>query len=210
MSPTYFGYTYKEGRHGDAISLESTDAVVAFLKAHLYEEEVCITDAGDNLIFRARDGVDLYSRLDEMGIDLPAIYRGIRGEIVAEAEEEEEEEGEREPWEEAYDSIGLSPAETQMRQMAKAGAKAARTVADVARLVEGTYFDAFFETEDRTRAWGYFDPTDYSAVVMKESADEGGQGYCGRQVFLKPQARVRHTGSGEDVHAFILLDPPED
>ena len=205
MPPAYSGYVYKEGRHGDSVRPEDADAVVAFLKAHLYDEEVVITDGGDNMLFHASDGIDLYSGLDELGIDLQANYQEIRREIAAEATAGE---GEREPWKELYDSVGLSAEEIRMRQSVKRTVKAARTVADVARLLENTYFDVFFETEDGTGAWGYFDPKGYSALVMKRGAHGGWRQDGRRFVTLQPETRVRHKSSGEDTHLFILLDPP--
>ena len=191
----WLGYIYVKGHYDYPERLEAVDNVVAFLKNHMYDEEIRITDTGDNLFFHARDGVDLYSALHEIGISLPQIYQEIRQDTVAEAGEEGRE---HEEWEGLYDSIGLSPEEIGMRQSAKAAAKAARTVADVASLLRGTYFDAFFETADGRRRWGYFDAKDYS--VREESTD--------KRVVLDREARVEHTGSGEDVHGFVILDPP--
>jgi len=203
---SWLAYVYVDGRYEEAVRLEDADAVVTFLKAHLYDEEVVITDSGDNMLFHARDGVDLYSGLDELGIELRAIFQEIRREIVAEATQGE---GERDPWQDLYESIGLSPDQIHMRQMAKRAVKAARTVADVARLLKGTYFHAFFETEDGTREWGYFNPKSYSALVMKRSAHGGWRQGGRRFATLKPEARERHKLSSEDIHRFILLDPPE-
>ena len=75
-------------------------------------------------------------------------------------------------------------------------------VVDVVELLAGTYFDASFATEDGSRSWGYFDPGDLS--VVEHLADGG----TGERVRLSPHARVRHQGSGEDIHSFVLLDPP--
>ncbi len=192
----WLGYIYVKGRYGSPKRLEGVDSVVAFLKNHMYDEEIRITDTGDDLLFHARQGVDLFSALHEIGISLPQIYQEIRQDTVAEAGEEGRE---REDWEDLYDSIGLSPDEIGMRQSAKAAAKAARTVADVAKLLRGTYFDAFFETSDGSRSWGYFDAKDYS--VREDPTD--------KRVVLNPETRVRHIGSGEDVHVFVIRDPPE-
>jgi hypothetical protein len=201
------GYVYSGDTHGEPQHLENQDELTDFLKAHLYEEEVVITDAGDNLLFRAVDGVDLYSELDELGIDLPALYREVRQELVA---GEAQGGAERQPWEEYYDSIGLSPSEIHMRQRAKRLCKAAQTVEDVARLLEGTYFDAYFYSEDRQRAWGYFNPEDYSIDVLEGSQEEGwGERQDPLTVTLDRNARVKYVSSGEDVHGFTLLDPPE-
>lgn len=186
------------------MALQGAEAVAAFVKEHLYAEELRITDTADELIFHAVDGIDLFSRLDELGIDLPALYDAIRREAVA--AESAPEQREREDWEALYDSIGLTPAEVSMRQAAKRAARAARTVADVVSLLEGTYFDADFQSEDGSQRWDCFDPRSYSALVRSRE----GKRDRPREVRLNPQARVRHLGSGEDVHLFVLLDPPED
>lgn len=97
-----------------------------------------------------------------------------------------------------------------MRQRVKQACKSARSVADVARLLKGTYFNARFYSEDRSRVWGYFDLDEYSVIVLNES-DVGVPGEeQEKPAFLNPQARVRHISSGEDIHTFVLLDPPED
>lgn len=203
------GYVSRAGRFGRAARLRSPEEIVAFLREHLYAEEVRITDAGDRLLFRAVDGTDLYSCLDELGIDLPGVYAEMRRAWLAEAvvAAPEEESAPREPWETLYDSIGLSSGEVGMRQQAKRACRAAQTVADVIELLEGTYFDAHFETEDGSRAWAYFDPAECSARVLRRVGDDAWQ-EGDRRVRLDPAARVRHKGSGEDVHLFLLLDPP--
>ena len=219
MSTPLRGYVSREGRFGRAVRLHTAQEVTDFLREHLYEEEVRMVDAGDSLVFHARDGIDLYSRLAELGISLPALYDATRRTWVAEAErarsgdlrpthEDEGEPVEREPWEPLYDSIGLSSGEVWMRQQAKRACREARTVADVVELLEGTYFDAHFETEDGRRAWGYFDASECSAEVLRPVGEDAWQGE-GRRVRLDPAARVRHKGSGEDVHLFVLLDAPE-
>ncbi len=215
----YRGYVSQRGHFGRAVRLKSPEEVAAFLREHLYAEEVRIVDAGDNLLFHARDGIDLYSRLAELGIDLPALYDETRRTWVAEAErarsgdlrpthEGEGEPAAREPWEALYDSIGLSSGEVWMRQRVKRTCREARTVADVIELLEGTYFDAHFETEDGRRAWAYFDASDCSVEVLRPVGEDAWQG-ADRRVRLDRAARVRHKGSGEDVHLFVLLDPPE-
>ena len=193
------GYFTRQGEQVGPTALEDRADVLRFLEAHLFEDEVILTDPDDRLVLRAVDGVDLSSRLDEVGIDLPALYRRLRQAAVSAASDAEEE---REPWEELYDAIGLSPGEVAMRQRAKRAARAARTVADVVELLAGTYFDATFATEDGSRSWGYFDPADLS--VVEQLAD----GDTRERVRLSPEARVRHQDSGEDVHRFVLLDPP--
>lgn len=193
------GYVTIAGERRQSIGLQDRQKVITFLAAHRFDGEVALTDAEDRLIFRAVDGVDLNSRLDEFGIDLPALYRKLRR-VAIEAEIEPADQ--REPPEDHYDS-GLSPAEIRMRQKAKRLAKAARTVADVVELLAGTYFAARFENEDRTRSWGSFHPDDLSVIeVIPESAESD-------RIRLSPEARVRHDGSGEDVHGFVLLDPPD-
>ena len=207
MTDIFLGYVYSGDTHGEPQRLENQDELTNFLQAHLYEDEVVITDAGDNLLFRAVEGVDLYSELDELGIDLPTLYREVRQKLLVDAAKQG---AEREPWEEYYDSIGLSPGEIQMRQRVKRACKAAQTVEDVARLLEGTYFDAYFYSEDRQRAWGYFNPDDYSIDVLEGSEEEGwGEGQDPLIVTLDRNARVKYVSSGEDVHGFTLLDPPE-
>lgn len=193
------GYFTRQGEQVGPVALDGRAAVLDFLEAHLFDGEVVLTDPDDRPVFRALDGVDLDSRLDELGIDLPALYRRLRRAAVSEASDAEEE---REPWEDFYDGIGLSPGEIAMRQRAKRAAKAARTVADVVELLAGTYFDASFATGDGSRSWAYLDPDDLSAVERLTD------GRTSEPVRLSPEARVRHQGSGEDVHSFVLLDPP--
>jgi hypothetical protein len=193
------GYFTRHGEHVGPVALEDRAMVLGFLEVHLFDDEVILADPDDRLVFRAVDGVDLISRLDELGIDLPALYRSLRRAAVSAASDAEDE---REPWEDLYDGIGLSPGEIAMRQRAKRAARAARTVADVVELLAGTYFDASFVTEDGSRSWAYFDPDDLS--VLERLADGG----TGKRIVLSPDARVRHRGSGEDIHNFVLLDPP--
>ena len=174
-------------------------AVESFLEQHLWDAEVVLTDPADSLLFHARDGVDLYSRLGELDIDLAGLVERVRRRAAAAGDR-----GDREPWEDMYDSIGLSPGEIAMRQRVKAGARAARTVADVVTLLAGTYFAAAFVSADRSREWAAFDPEDLSADEI-ETGEDG----PGRRVRLHPEARVRHESSGEDRHHFVLIDPPE-
>lgn len=196
-------------RRGETMSrpvgLPDTGSIEAFLLEHLHDDEVVLTDRSDELVFRAIDGVDLFSRLSELGIDLPSLYAELRRRAVSDAAPD----AERADWEDGYDAIGLSPGEIAMRQRAKSAAKAARTVADVIEVLDGTYFEAAFVSEDQTRAWGYFDPSDLSAAV-EEPVDPHARRATDRRVRLDPRARVRHEGSGEDIHVFVLLDPPEE
>ena len=95
-----------------------------------------------------------------------------------------------------------------MRQRVKAACKAARTVGEVAVLLEGTYFDASFISEDKTRAWGYLNGQDYS-VFLLQGSEEKGWGNAGNEVVtLDRETRVRHLYSSEDMHWFSILDPP--
>jgi hypothetical protein len=201
----FLAYIIEGGFYGTPVRLLSASELVAFIKKHLYAEELRITDCGDNLIYHAVNGIDLYSDLESYGIDLPEIYREIRAEWVNRSADNETA---RQPWEDFYDSIGLSAGEYEMRQKSKRAAKSAKTVQDVAYLLEDTYFDAFFTSEDSQRAWGYFRGGDFSAVTMVGDEISGWQGDWERVVHLSPGARVRHKRSGEDSHWFILLDEP--
>jgi hypothetical protein len=207
MVDYYLGYVTSSGVRGRPQRIENISELISFLKTHLHADEVVVTDPGDNLLFRAVDGVDLYSELERLGIDLPGLYRDIRQGMDSLRPDQATN---REPWEQLYDSIGLSPGEIQMRQRVKRLCKAARTVADVARLLEGTYFDAHFYSEDRARAWGYFKPEDNSVYILAGSEEDGwGESQETTPVTLSPGARVRHISSGEDIHRFILYDPPD-
>jgi len=201
MRAPYLGYIYSKGRHDLPQRLAKKDEIISFIKDHVYDEEVIITDSGDRLIFRAVEGVDLYSDLDKLGIDLRGIYQDIHQRMVADQVQDREE---REDWEVYYDGIGLSAGEVSMRQRVKHLCKDARCVADVIKLLEGTYFDAHFTTEDQQRQWGYFNPDDCSVTVLDDDPEQS------HSVHLDRNARVRHISSGEDVHLFLLLDPPEE
>lgn len=193
------GHVTIAGQRRRPVELNDRQEVKTFLESHLFDDELVLTDVNDRLVFRAVDGVDLYSSLEELRIDLPALYRKLRSATI---ETSGDSSFKREPWEDHYDSIGLSPDEIAMRQRSKRLAKTARTVADIVELLAGTYFDARFETEDRTRSWGYFDPDDFSVIEQLADHNEGAR------IHLSPDARVRHSGSGEDIHSFVLLDPP--
>jgi len=203
-----FGYVYKGGKHGQAIRLEGQYAIIAFIKKYLFAEELRLCDASDHLIFHALDGVDIYNNLDNIGIDLPAIYRAVLKEetkLVVDAKP-------KETWEKLYDQIGLSPGEIAMRQRVKIAAKAASSVSEVAELVQDTYFDAFFYTLDESKSWGYFDGTDFTVSKLVKVEDAFGTGWqsTGHRVHLSSKARVKHRSSSEDVHRFILLNPPKE
>ena len=205
MAIDYLGYITEKGKRVETQQLGDRDAVIQFLEQHLYAEEVVITDNNDKLVFRAFDGVDLFSGLESLGIDLPAIYSRI-----LDRERSQKHQTEREPWEDLYDSIGLSPGEIQMRQRVKKDCRAARTVYDVAQLLKGTYFEVQFFSEDRLRAWGYFNPEENSVYILAGSEEDGwGESQETTPVTLSPGARVCHISSSEDVHKFILYDPPD-
>jgi len=198
----FLGYVYHQGRYDKGKKLCGVQEVCAFIKQHLYEEEIRICDSGDNLIFQARDGVDLFSRLEEIGIDLPGIYQSLRREALGPGADESP----RPKWEQLYDSIGLSSGEITMRQRVKKAAIAATTVADVVSLLERTYFSACFYSEDETCCWSHFDPHDLTVWKMERVEDDYGTGWqeTGEQITLDLDAQVRHHSSAEDIHAFIL------
>jgi len=112
-------------------------------------------------------------------------------------------------WQDDYDRTNPSPSEIRTRLAIKKACKTAQNVADITKLLEGGCFTVCFESQDGTRAWGDFNPIDYSVVAMNETIKSGSQKRVGR-VTLEPNARVRYDGSGEDIHVFILLDPPLD
>ncbi len=190
-----------DGYHDLPIRLGVLDEVLAFIKTHLLDEQVVITDSGDELWFQALNGVDHFSRLSELGIDLPELYRQHHMELLMEASEPADA---RQPWEDAYDQIGLSSGEISMRQRVKKLAKEAKTVADVAHLVEGTYFDVLFCRAEGEPAWGYLNLEDYSVSPLHDETPTGQE----TRIVLDPQDRVRHVASGEDIHLFELVDLP--
>ena len=206
MVDYYLGYVTSSGVRGRPQRIDNRSELISFLKTHFHAEEVVVTDPGDRLLFRAADGVDLYSELERLGIDLTGLYRDIRQGMVSPGPDQATD---REPWEQLYDSIGLSPGEIQMRQRVKRLCKAARTVADVARLLEGTYFDAHFYSEDRARAWGYFKPEDNSVYILAGSEEDGwGESQEPNPLHLSPDTHVSHLSSSEDVHHFIIYLHP--
>ena len=205
MSDNYWGYVYSNDMRSERILIADKSELLYFLKSHLYDTQLEITDARDNLVFRSLEGVDLFSNLGDIGIDLPAIYQESRKEMIA---EEESEPKDREPWEDHYDRIGLSPGEIRMRQRVKAACKAARTIGEVAVLLEGTYFDASFISEDKTRAWGCLNGQDCSVCLLRGSEEEGWGNAGNERVTLDRETRVRHLSSSEDMHWFSILNPP--
>ena len=207
MSDKYWGYVYSNNDLVACLQLTNKAEIINFLKSHLYDDQLEITDNGDNLVFRSQNGIDLFSSLAEIGIDLPSIFQESRQELYA---SEEQEENNREPWEEHYDSIGLSPGEIRMRKKVKRECKAAHTVGDVAALLRGTYFDASFISEDKKRAWGYLDENDCSVYIFDGSEEDGWRNEREEMIFLNLDARVKHISSSEDKHWFFILDPPED
>jgi len=162
-----------------------------------------ITDNSDQQLLIMQDGVDLFNHLDQFGIRLLDIFHDIRDNLV-----NDHETGNKPEWEQLYDSIGLSAGEIQMRQRVKRACKVAKTVSDVVKLVQGTYFDVSFVTEDRQRCWGYFDEMQCTAIVLIKD-DQGYWSDSGKEDVITLDARVVHLESREDVHEFILLDPPE-
>jgi len=176
---------------------------MAFLIEHLFDEQMVLTDSSDELWFQALDGVDHYSRLGELGIDLTELYRMQRQEILSEVSELEDS---RQSWEDVYDQVGLDPGEIRMRQRIKKQAKEAKTVEEVARLVEGTYFDVLFCRSDEKPAWGSFDSRDCSASPLD---DESSSRQASR-ITIDRQSRVKHVASGEDIHLFELIDLPRE
>lgn len=195
--------------------LRSSREIVEFLKAHLFPEwgdvstdQVVIIDASSQQpVFNAIGGVDLCSELHNYGVDLPGIYREINRQQSKGLSELSREAG-TDGRSDEEDSIGLSAEEMVMRKETLRSAREARTVSDVAKLVQGTYFDAWFETGDHRRSWGYFEYRDRSVQPMVFK-DGGWSEDCSRtRVILEGNARVKFDGSGEDIVSFIILDPP--
>lgn len=197
------GYVYSKGLHGEPAILSSLDLLENFLLTNLYAEQVVITDNGDNLWFESIDGVDLYSRLDDLGIDLPALFQQSRRVLYL---QDEEQDIDRQPWEELYDSIGLSPGEIAMRRRVKELVKKVETVEGVIHLLDGTYFDAIFTYYGDPDNWGYFNPEECSVTFNLAEYQDDNQQPPSRVILLSPSTRVRHIASGEDIHHFELID----
>lgn len=194
---TFFGYVIIEGQYDQPTKLEGTQAVANFVTTHLHTEELKVCDSSDHLLLHLMDGVDIYNELEEININLNELFINVRQALI----EKEEEQPPKERWEILYDQIGLSAGEIAMRQRVKKAAQAATSVADVAELVRGTYFDARFYSIDDMHCWGYFDDADLSVCLLYENEND-------RRIQLKPDARVQHRSSAEDVHVFTLLDIP--
>jgi len=206
MTDVFYGYIYVAGRHDGPKRLEGIESLVPFAKKYLFSEELRITDSSDNLILHVLDGVDLFSTLHEYDVDLPQIYRSLRRDALGVGLNMDDQ---WDDWQDDYDRISPSPSEVRTRLAIKKACKAAQTVADVAKLLEDNCFIPFFESQDGSRAWGDFDPIDHSVVEMNETGKWGSQKKLGR-VTLEPAAKVHHDGSGQEIHVFILLDPPPD
>ena len=206
MVEVFYGYVYVAGHHDGPKRLEGIDSLVPFIKQHLLSEELRITDSSDNLILHVLDGVDLFSTLNEYGVDLPQLYQSVRKHDLGESLYGDHQ---WDDWQDDHNRTNLSPSEIRTRLAIKKAFKNAQNVADIAKLLEGGSFTVCFESQDGTQAWGDFNPVDYSVVAMNETVKSGSQKRVVR-VTLEPTARVRHDGSGEDIHVFILLDPPLD
>ena len=206
MVEVFYGYVYVAGHHDGPKRLEGIDSLVPFIKQHLLSEELRITDSSDNLILHVLDGVDLFSTLNEYGVDLPQLYQSVRKHDLGESLNGDHQ---WDDWQDDHNRTNLSPSEIRTRLAIKKAFKTAQNVADIAKLLEGGSFTVCFESQDGTQAWGDFNPVDYSVVAMNETVKSGSQKRVVR-VTLEPTARVRHDGSGEDIHVFILLDPPLD
>jgi hypothetical protein len=197
----FFGYCYEdEDITPTPIELRDQQALIQFIKNHYEAPQLVITDAGDNQLLLMRDGVDLHNVLDQYGVSLAAIFAELRQEMAGDPPTHTE----KPDWEVLYDQIGLSSGEIRMRQRVKAACRAAQTVEDVAELVEGTYFDAHFISEDGQKWCRFFNQDDYSATLMTK--DEYGKWVDDAQPFyLQPSAKVKHLRSSEDIHTFLLL-----
>jgi hypothetical protein len=197
-----YGYCFdQEGRYGPPIRLADQHAIIQFIRENGDAPQLMITDAGDNQLLLMRNGVDLFNDLDRIGISLQAVLNHIREEMVDEGSSSSE----KPEWERLYDQIGLSPGEIRMRQRVKAACRAAKTVADVAEIVRGTYFDAHFLTPDGKKWYRFFDEEDYSATLMIKDENEKWIDEPEKAV-LSPRTNVRHLRSSEDIHTFELLD----
>jgi len=197
-----YGYRFDaEGKYGPPDRLENQEAVIRFIKTHHQAPQLVITDQRDQHLLLMRDGVDLFNALDQLDISLMDILNQIREEIVADNPQQDE----KPRWEVLYDQIGLSPGEIRMRQRVKAACRAAKTVADVAELVRGTYFDAHFLSSDGQKWYRFFDEDDYSATLMTKN-ENGDWIEVLERVTLSPSVKVQHLRSSEDIHTFEILD----
>ena len=91
-----------------------------------------------------------------------------------------------------------------MRQRAKVACRAARTVADVADLVKGTYFDAHFYASDGQKWFRYFNADTYEVEMLTQN--EAGEWIEEpKPEMLSPATQVRHLRSSEDIHTFEIF-----
>jgi len=199
----FFGYVYdQDERYAPPTSLDDKQALKEFIKANWDAKQLVITDRFDKQLLLMRDGVDLFNQLDQFDIQLSKIFQDIRENLVT-----NQDSGEKPEWEQLYDSIGLSAGEIRMRQRVKQACKEAQTVSDVVELVRGTYFDVDFISQDHQHCWRYFDIQRHTAEVMIRD-EQGNWSYIEEEEVIPLNARVVHLRSGEDIHEFILLDPP--
>ena len=198
----FFGYRYEdEDITPTPTEFPDQQGLIQFIKDHYEAPQLVITDAGDNQLLLMRDGVDLHNALDQYGISLAAIFAELRQEIADDSPTQAEKPG----WEDLYDQIGLSAGEIHRRQRVKAACRAAQTVENVAALVAGTYFDAHFISEDGQKWCRFFNQDDYSATLMTK--DESGKWVDDpAPIYLSPNTKVKHLGSSEDIHTFLLID----
>ena len=210
---TYIGYIFVGGQCKRVDELEGSEGLVQFLKRFLVPEwtkdntEIRILDPQEGRsLFQAIGGVDLYSELQHHGVSLPDVYKELKTELhkglSALNTGDDGTEGDD------SDPIGLSGQEIVMRVETCRSARAAKSVKDVAEFIEGTYFDAFFDTEDGARSWGYFDSEDLTVQPMKNTGGGWQEDLELTRIHLKPEARVKYVGAGEDSLSFVILDPP--
>lgn len=198
----FFGYHYDgDGYRSLAVTIEDIQELINFIKENLQAPQLIITDSSDHQILLLKDGIDLYNNLENYGISLQTIFSEVRTNLV----NPEKPLIEKPEWEILYDNIGLSPGEIRMRQRVKKACQSAKTVSDVADLLQNTYFDAHFLSEDEQHWWRYFDATDYSASLVTKHAN-GKWIENDIRVHLSKNACVRHVKSSEDNHTFLLLD----
>ncbi len=200
----FLGYVYDAFGHYDAPqTLKDEFALVKFINEYLEAPQMVVTDLNDNQLLLTREGVDFYSNLSSLGIELGDVYRKIREEQLDSGDDSHQ----KPPWEALYDSIGLSPGEVRMRQNVKRSCLAAKTVKDVAELLKETYFSVYFYNQNRDKCWGHLDVENLIAELLLQD----GEGYwydTGSQVKLAGESRVHHLRSSEDIHEFLLLDSP--
>ena len=200
----FLGYVYDAFGHYKAPqTLEDEFALVKFINEYLEAPQMVVTDLNDNQLLLTREGVDFYSNLSSLGIELGDVYRQIR----EDQPDSEDDSHQKPPREALYDSIGLSPSEVRMRQNVKQSCLAAKTVKDVAELLKETYFSVYFYNQKRDKCWGHLDVENLIAELLLQD----GEGYwydTGSQVKLEGESRVHHLRSSEDIHEFLLLDTP--